>query len=41
MINDANFLLWIKMVRDEDRLRRDFAVNETVRYGIGIYVLSF
>ncbi len=41
MINDAYFLLKTKMVRDRDGLRRAFAIDETVRYGMGIYLFDF
>lgn len=29
------------MVRDEDLLRREFAINETVESGLGLYVFNF
>ena len=41
IINDANFILHTKMVRDENRLRQEFAIDETVKYGIGIYLHRF
>ena len=41
MINDANFLLGTKMVKDSAVLLRDFAVDKVVRTGIGVYVFSF
>lgn len=41
MVNDANFLLGTRMVRDARRLRRDFAVDETVGYGAGTYLFRF
>lgn len=41
ILNDANFILHTKMVRDENRLRRDFAIDETVEYGLGIYLFKF
>lgn len=37
MENDAYFLK-AKMVRDGDILRREFAIDETVEYGLGIYL---
>ena len=41
MVNDANFLLGTRMVRDADRMRHDFAVDETVGYGVGTYLFRF
>ena len=41
MINDANFLIGTKTVRDNDVLKRDFAVDETVKSGLGIYMFRF
>ena len=41
ILNDANFILHTKMVCDENRLRQEFAIDETVRYGIGIYLRRF
>ena len=41
VLNDANFILHTKMVRGENRLRREFAIDEIVRYGIGIYIRRF
>ena len=41
MLNDANFFIGTKMVRDSELLRREFAINETVRAGIGIYLFRF
>ena len=38
--NDAYFLK-AKMVRDEDLLRREFAIDETVKSGLGIYLFKF
>ena len=40
MMNDAKFLT-VYMVKDEDLLRNNFAVDDDVRYGIGIYVCRF
>ena len=40
MINDTYFLK-ARMVRDEDLLRREFAINETVESGLGLYVFKF
>ena len=41
ILNDANFILHTKMVRDGNRLRQEFAIDETVRYGMGIYFRRF
>lgn len=41
ILNDANFILHTKMVRDENRLRHDFAIDESVRYGVSIYLCKF
>ena len=41
MINDANFFIGTKMVRDSELLRREFAIDETVRTGIVIYLFRF
>ena len=38
--NDAYFLK-AKMVRDSERLRKDFAINETVNFGVGLYLFRF
>ena len=38
--NDAYFLS-AKMVRDGDLLRREFAIDETVESGIGLYLFKF
>lgn len=40
MGNDAYFLK-AKMVHDEDILHREFALDETVKYGVGIYIFRF
>lgn len=40
VMNDAK-ILTVYMVKDEDLLRNDFAVDDDVRYGIGIYVRRF
>lgn len=40
VMNDAKFLR-SKMVRDEDLLRREFAIDETVQSGLGIYLFKF
>ena len=40
MGNDAYFLK-VKMVKDEEMLRRDFALDETVDYGLGLYLFRF
>ena len=37
---DAYFLK-ARMVRDEDLLRREFAIDETVKSGLGLYVFKF
>jgi len=39
-MNDAKFLN-SKMVRDKDLFRRDFAIDETVKAGFGLYVFDF
>ena len=41
MLNDANFLFGTKMIGDCDVLRREFAIEEPVKAGIGIYVIRF
>lgn len=41
MANDAYFLLKAKMMRDENMMRCLFAVDETVKYGWGIYFRRF
>ncbi len=38
--NDAYFL-WAKMIKNADKLRNDFAVDDTVKFGGSIYVLRF
>lgn len=40
MGNDAYFLK-AKMVKDSERLRRDFAIDKTVNYGAGLYLFRF
>ena len=40
MGNDAYFLR-TKMVRDSERLRHDFAIDETVEHGAGLYLFRF
>ena len=40
MENDA-FFLNAKMVRDSELLRREFAIDEAVESGLGIYLLKF
>lgn len=40
MINDAYFLK-AKMVREGDLLRREFAVDETIQSGLGLYLFKF
>lgn len=40
MGNDAYFLK-VKMVKDEEMLRRDFVLDETVDYGLGLYLFRF
>ena len=40
MGNDAYFLK-AKMVKDRERLRHDFAIDETVKYGAGLYLFRF
>ena len=41
ILNDANFILHTKMVRDENRLIQEFAIDESVRYGVRIYLCKF
>lgn len=41
MISDANFLLGTKTVRDNEVLKKDFAVDETVKSGLGIFLFRF
>lgn len=41
ILNDANFIINTKMVRDKELLHRDFAVNEELCFGIGLYVFKF
>lgn len=41
ILNDANFIINTKMVRDKELLHRDFAVNEEGCFGIGLYVFKF
>ncbi len=40
MGNDAYFL-GAKMIYDEGLLRRDFGVDETLKYGVGLYLIRF
>lgn len=40
ILNDAYFL-GARMVKNDDTLRNDFAVDETVKHGMGIYVGRF
>lgn len=40
MGNDAYFLK-AKMVRDAEILQREFALDETIRYGVGLYIFRF
>ena len=40
MCNDA-YYIGAKMVKDEDILRKDFGIDETVKYGTGIYLHRF
>ena len=40
MVNDAYFLK-AKMVRESDLLRQEFAIDETVKYGVWIYLFKF
>ena len=37
---DAYFLK-ARMVRDEDLLRREFVIDETIKSGLGLYVFKF
>ena len=41
MINDANFLIGTKIIRDSERLARDFFVVEDVKTGFGLFVFEF
>jgi hypothetical protein len=41
MGNDAYFLLSARMVKDREMLHREFALEETVKTGIGIYLIRF
>ena len=41
MINDANFLLKTRMVRDEARMIDEFAVDEKVMSGVRAYLFGF
>ena len=41
MSNDAYFILRTRMIRDCDMLRRDYAIEEMVTSGIGLYVFRF
>ncbi len=41
MLNDANFLFRTRMVRNEDILRNEFALNETLQIGGNIYLFKF
>ena len=40
MCNDA-YYIGAKMVKDEETLRKDFGIDETVKYGTGIYLRRF
>lgn len=40
MGNDAYFLR-VKMINDEETLRRDFAINKTVKHGVGLFMFRF
>lgn len=40
MVNDAYFID-AKMVRDIDKLRNEFAINEDVKYGAGLYLFRY
>jgi len=41
VLNDANFILRAKMVRNKDVLKNNFSVNESVGYSKGIYLCKF
>ena len=41
MANDAYFLLGTKIVRDSNKLRSEFTVDETLRHGVVVYVCKF
>ena len=40
ILNDAYFRK-AKMVKEEDKLKRDFSINELVNFGFGIYAFRF
>lgn len=41
MINDANFLIGTKVIKDKKVLREIFSVNEDVDAGMGVYCFKF
>ena len=41
MVNDAYFLSGIKMIRDKKILKDKFSIDESVNYGIGLYLFRF
>ena len=41
MINDANFLIGTKVVRDKERLRREFALDVNIDTGLSVYAFKF
>lgn len=41
MINDANFLIGTKVIRDKNAMREGFAVDEDVDTGVGVYCFKF
>ena len=41
MINDANFIIGTRVVRDKNAMREGFAVDEDVETGAGVYWLKF
>lgn len=41
MLNDANFLIGARIVRNGDILKNEFAIDEIVKYSAGMYLLKF
>ena len=40
VMNDAKFLT-VNMVKDENVLKREFAINDIIEYGLGVYFCKF
>ena len=40
VMNDAK-ILTVNMVRDNDLLRHEFAIDDVVKSGLGVYMLKF